>query len=263
MGSIKWELEDLCLKVLEPDFYGELVEKIDLKRDQRQEVIELAIRPLREKLQTYEVKHRIFGRPQALLLDLEQDPPAAQDLRGDPGSLCHPHHRRAAGGLLLRAGHRTQHLHAHHGPLQRLRGHPQVQRLPEPAHEGGRPGGRTLEIQIRTEEMNRVAEYGLAAHWIYKEGGDRDRQLSEFFTWIKQVLDENSSGDGHGRLPRRVQDQPLPGRHLRVQSPKGDLYKLPKGATPIDFAFAVHTNVGLTCTGARVDRRMVTLDTDR
>lgn len=261
MGSIKWELEDLCLKVIEPDFYNELVEKIDLKREQREEVIELAIRPLREKLESYGVKHRIFGRPKHFysiwgkihqrhktfeeILDLFAIRIIVERLEdcyfvlGTVHNIYTPIADRFSDYVATPKSNGYQSLHT------KVVG----------------PGGRTLEIQIRTEEMNRVAEYGLAAHWIYKEGGDRDRQLSEFFTWIKQVLDENAVEAGseeflEGFKINLYQDD------IFVFSPKGDLYKLPKGATPIDFAFAVHTNVGLTCTGARVDRKMVPLDTE-
>lgn len=260
MGSIKWELEDLCLKVIEPEFYDELVEKIDLKRDQRQEVIDLAIKPLKEKLETYGVKHRIFGRPKHFysiwskihqrhktfeeILDLFAIRIIVERLEdcyfvlGTVHNIYTPITDRFSDYVATPKSNGYQSLHT------KVIG----------------PGGRTLEIQIRTEEMNRVAEFGLAAHWIYKEGGDRDRQLSEFFSWIKQVLDENSSETGtedflEGFKINLYQDD------IFVFSPKGDLYKLPKGATPIDFAFAVHTSVGLTCSGARVDRRMVTLDT--
>ncbi|MCA9783777.1 MAG: bifunctional (p)ppGpp synthetase/guanosine-3',5'-bis(diphosphate) 3'-pyrophosphohydrolase [Calditrichaeota bacterium] len=261
MGSIKWELEDLCLKVLEPEFYNELVEKIDLKREQREEVIELAIRPLREKLVSYGVAHRIFGRPKHFysiwnkihqrhktfeeILDLFAIRIIVERLEdcyfalGTVHNIYNPIADRFSDYVATPKSNGYQSLHT------KVVG----------------PGGRTLEIQIRTEEMNRVAEFGLAAHWIYKEGGDRDRQLNEFFTWIKQVLDENA--------PEASSDEFLEGFKINlyqddifVFSPKGDLYKLPKGATPIDFAFAVHTNVGLNCSGARVDRRMVPLDTE-
>jgi len=121
------------------------------------------------------------------------------------------------------------------------------------------PRGRTLEVQIRTQEMHRVAEYGLAAHWIYKEGGNADEQLDQFAAWFKLVLSEDSHEDGSGEFLEGFKIN-LYQDEIFVFSPKGDLYKLPRGSTAIDFAFAVHTNVGLTCIGAKENGRIVPLD---
>jgi len=260
MGSIKWELEDLCLKVLEPDFYKELVEKIELKREEREAVIEEAVAPLRQRLSDYGLQHfRIFGRPKHFysiwskihkrqktfeeILDLFAVRILVEKVEdcyfalGVVHNQYMPIHERFSDYIATPKPNGYQSLHT------KVVG----------------PRGRTLEVQIRTREMNRIAEYGLAAHWIYKEGADSDEQLDSFFAWIKQVLSEDNLEESskeflEGFKINLYQDE------IFVFSPKGDLYKLPKGSTAIDFAFAVHTNVGLTCIGAKENGRIVPLD---
>jgi GTP diphosphokinase / guanosine-3',5'-bis(diphosphate) 3'-diphosphatase len=260
MGSIKWELEDLCLKVLEPDFYKELGEKIELKREEREQVIEEAVAPLRQRLGEYGLKNfRIFGRPKHFysiwnkihkrqktfeeILDLFAVRILVEKVEdcyfalGVVHNQYMPIHERFSDYIATPKTNGYQSLHT------KVVG----------------PRGRTLEVQIRTSDMHRIAEYGLAAHWIYKEGGDSDEQLDQFFAWIKQVLSEDSLEESskeflEGFKINLYQDE------IFIFSPKGDLYKLPRGSTAIDFAFAVHTNVGLTCIGAKENGRIVPLD---
>jgi GTP pyrophosphokinase len=260
MGSMKWELEDLCLKVLEPAFYQELVEKIELKREEREAVIEEAVAPLRQRLIDYGLKNfRILGRPKHFysiwnkihkrqktfeeILDLFAVRILVEKVEdcyfalGVVHNQYMPIHERFSDYIATPKTNGYQSLHT------KVVG----------------PRGRTLEVQIRTLEMNRIAEYGLAAHWIYKEGSDSDEQLDRFFAWIKQVLAEESLEESsreflEGFKINLYQDE------IFIFSPKGDLYKLPRGSTAIDFAFAVHTNVGLTCIGAKENGRIVPLD---
>ncbi len=260
MGSIKWELEDLCLKVIEPEFYKELVQKIDLKREEREQVIEDAVSPIRARLEEYGLrKFRIFGRPKHFysiynkihkrqksfeeILDL-----FAIRLIVDKVEDCY-----FALGVV----------HNHYTPIhERFSDY-----IATPKTNGYQslhtkvvgPRGRTLEVQIRTKEMNRIAEYGLAAHWLYKEGGDSDDQQDRFFAWIKQVLSTDSLEESSQEFLQSFKIN-LYQDDIFVFSPKGDLYKLPRGATPIDFAFAVHTNVGIMCIGAKENGRIVPLD---
>jgi GTP pyrophosphokinase len=120
------------------------------------------------------------------------------------------------------------------------------------------PGNRPLEIQIRTQEMHRVAEYGVAAHWRYKEGGRHDNVFEERITWLRQLLDwqrETAEAEEFVDLIKTdlFRDQ------VFVFSPKGEIKDLPAGATPIDFAFHIHTDIGFHCVGARVNGRLVPL----
>ena len=260
IGSIKWELEDLSLKVLDPEFYRSLEERINLKYDEREDVIEEAVAPLRSKLEEYGKTFRIFGRPKHFysvyhkihkrnksfeeILDLfavRIIVPTVSDCYfalGVVHNIYTPITDRFSDYIASPKSNGYQSLHT------KVVG----------------PRGRTLEVQIRTEEMNRVAEYGLAAHWLYKEGGHQtDEQLDRISTWIKQVLDEDSYDRSsqeflEGLKINLYQDD------IFVFTPKGDLFKLPAGSTPIDFAFAVHTSVGLHCIGAKVNAHIVPLD---
>jgi GTP pyrophosphokinase len=120
-------------------------------------------------------------------------------------------------------------------------------------------GGRPLEVQIRTHEMHRLAEYGVAAHWRYKEGGRREKQYEQRLSWLRQLLEwqrEMSADDDFVESVKTefFQDQ------VFVYTPKGEVKDLPMGSTPIDFAFRIHTDVGYHCIGARVNGRLVPLN---
>jgi len=120
------------------------------------------------------------------------------------------------------------------------------------------PGGEMMEIQIRTEEMHAVAEYGVAAHWKYKEGrrtADKDDQM---FLWLRQLLELQQDARDSREFLDTVKVELFP-EEVYVFTPRGDVKELPRGATPLDFAFAVHTEVGLHCVGAKVNGRMVPL----
>jgi GTP pyrophosphokinase len=117
------------------------------------------------------------------------------------------------------------------------------------------PGGRLYEIQIRTDDMHRTAEFGIAAHWRYKEGVGREDELDEQLAWFRQVLEWQQET----REPEEFMEFlkiDLYHDEIFVFTPAGDVKQLPKGATPIDFAFAVHTEVGTRCAGARVNGRI-------
>ncbi len=121
------------------------------------------------------------------------------------------------------------------------------------------PEGRTLEVQIRTDEMHQHSEHGVAAHWRYKEGRRADQKFDAKIAWLRQVLAWKAdvlAGEGAGRVPRGVFEETI-----YVLTPQGRVVDLPAGATPIDFAYHVHTDLGHRCRGAKVDGQMVPLNT--
>lgn len=123
------------------------------------------------------------------------------------------------------------------------------------------PEGRKIEIQIRTPEMDRVAEIGVAAHWKYKEGKLHDDEIDKYSTWLREMIElQKDTLDPEEYLDILKTDLFI--SEIFVFSPKGDLFKLPDGATPIDFAFAVHTEVGFHCIGAKVNGKIVALNSD-
>ena len=120
------------------------------------------------------------------------------------------------------------------------------------------PGGERVEIQIRTQEMDRVAKSGIAAHWHYKEGGDVDENVSKRFAWIQNLVENHENIGNPEEFLENVRIDLYPDE-VYVFTPQGDVKTLPKGATPVDFAYLIHTEVGNQCTGAKVNGRMVPL----
>ncbi|WP_300667181.1 bifunctional (p)ppGpp synthetase/guanosine-3',5'-bis(diphosphate) 3'-pyrophosphohydrolase [Desulfoluna sp.] len=120
------------------------------------------------------------------------------------------------------------------------------------------PGGRRIEVQIRTKEMDKVAKSGIAAHWSYKEGKVADDKLGEAYAWVQDLVENQENVNNPGEFMENVRID-LFQDEVYVFSPKGDIKTLPKGATPIDFAYAIHTEVGNQCTGAKVNGRLVSL----
>jgi len=121
-------------------------------------------------------------------------------------------------------------------------------------------GGTPLEVQIRTYEMHRIAEYGVAAHWGYKEGKIRDESFEKKLAWLRQLLDWQREVSGAEEFLESVKTDILQDQ-VFVYTPKGDVRELPAGATPIDLAFKIHTDLGFRCVGSKVNRRLVPLDT--
>ena len=120
--------------------------------------------------------------------------------------------------------------------------------------------GRPLEVQIRTEEMHQVAEYGIAAHWRYKEGGGRrDQSLENKVAWLRRNTDWREDVQDASEFVEGMRSDVFTER-VYVFTPRGDIVDLPKGATPIDFAYEIHSEIGHRCRGAKVDGRLVALD---
>ncbi|HEX5414763.1 MAG TPA: TGS domain-containing protein, partial [Chloroflexota bacterium] len=122
------------------------------------------------------------------------------------------------------------------------------------------PEARALEVQIRTEEMHRDAEFGVAAHWRYKEGSRRDLKFEERIAWIRQLLDWQSDISGSAQEFVESLKSDVLRDQVYVFTPKGELRELPAGSTPLDFAYRIHTDIGHRCIGAKVNGRLVSLD---
>ena len=121
------------------------------------------------------------------------------------------------------------------------------------------PEGKTLEVQIRTHEMHRHAELGVAAHWTYKEGAKAaDKNYEQKIAWLRQLLEWRDESTDAGDFIDRFKSEVFQDR-VYVITPQGDIIDLPQGATPLDFAYHIHTDVGHRCRGARIDGRIVTL----
>jgi GTP pyrophosphokinase len=255
--QLKWELEDLSFRLLEPDLYKRIASMLDEKRVERERYIADAIQVLSNDLEKSAVPGSVSGRPKHIysiwnkmrkkavdfgevydVRALRVIVPEVKDCYAALGvvhNLWHPIPREFDDYISRPKDNLYQSLHT--------------------AVIG--PAGKTLEVQIRTEAMHRQAEYGVAAHWQYKEKVKTSKgfeqkiaYLRELLAWRDEVADWRSSAK-QARLDDTVY----------VLTPQGKVIDLPAGSTPIDFAYALHTDLGHRCRGARVDGQIVTLDT--
>jgi GTP pyrophosphokinase len=257
--QLKWELEDLAFRYLEPDDYMMVARKLNERRADRERYIQAIILELQEMLAEAGVKAEITGRPKHMYsifrkmqrkhLGFEQvfDVRAVRILT-DSVADCY-----AALGLV-------------HGRWPYIPGEfddyiatpkDNAYRSLHTAVIG--PGKMPVEVQIRTREMHAHAELGVAAHWRYKEGGGRDAAYDRKIQWLRELLAPAADGEADRDFLDRVRADLFEDR-VYVLTPKGDIVDLPSGATPLDYAYQVHTELGHRCRGARVNGRMVTLD---
>ena len=256
--QLKWELEDLALRELDPEVYKQLTTALQSTRTERQQWVGEVMQTLRDELGKAEIPAKISGRPKHLysiynkMRRKEVDFGQVYDVTAvriivDSKRDCY-----AALGLV-------------HGLWSPIAGEFDDY-IARPKHNGYQslhtavlgPGGRPLEIQIRTEEMHLFAEYGVAAHWAYKEGRRDAADASGRFNVLRQLV------DWHEDLidPKEFTDAlktDLFGDQVHVFTPKGDAIAMPAGATPLDFAYRVHTMVGHRTRGALVNGQMVPL----
>ncbi len=262
MAALKWELEDLAFKFLEPDVYDELRNKVQQSRKDRERQILEMQRPLIEELKLAGVPAKVTGRPKHLFsiyrkMQARQKPfEEIYDLMA----------MRVITDTIPNVYHALGVIHSRWTPIAE-RFHDYVATPKTNMYRSLHttvvgPGGRRYEIQIRTEEMHRTGEYGIAAHWRYKEsihGQPRgDDEVDEALNWFRQVLEWQQDASEPEEFMEFLRMDLFSGE-IFVFTPKGDVKQLPAGSTPIDFAFAVHTEVGLHCAGARVNGRIAPL----
>jgi GTP pyrophosphokinase len=263
----KWELEDLAFKYLEPDTYRKMQQLVADKRADREEHIEQAIRILHNRLQPICPHYlEISGRPKHLFSihqKMERQQKEFHEIF-DVAALrvivkTHEECYRA-----LAVVHDS--FRPIPGRFKDYIGLPKSNRYQSLHTVVIGLGGRPLEVQIRTEEMHHIAEYGIAAHWKYKESAQQPSSKGtwtpddEKFTWLRQLLEWQSDLKDAQEYLDSVKDN-LFDSEVYVFTPTGDLIDLTQGATPVDFAYRIHTEVGNHCFGARINGRMVTLDT--
>ncbi|HEU0054630.1 MAG TPA: bifunctional (p)ppGpp synthetase/guanosine-3',5'-bis(diphosphate) 3'-pyrophosphohydrolase [Longimicrobium sp.] len=257
VATVKWELEDLCFKFLEPEAYRDLAKKVSDKRREREELIEQMREPLAAELREAGIDCEVGGRPKHLwsiyrkMVRRQKSYEEIYDLMAmrvivDSVTECY----HALGVIHNRWTPLTERFHDYIATPKS-----NMYRSLHTTIFG--PGGRMYEIQIRTREMHRTAEYGIAAHWKYKEQSRGD-EVDERLAWFRQVLEWQQDT----REPEEFMEFlriDLFQDEIFIFTPMGDVKQLPRGATPIDFAFAVHTQVGTHCVGARVNGRIAPL----
>ncbi|MEL7349846.1 MAG: bifunctional (p)ppGpp synthetase/guanosine-3',5'-bis(diphosphate) 3'-pyrophosphohydrolase [Cyanobacteria bacterium P01_A01_bin.116] len=264
IGRFKWELEDLCFKYLEHDAYNQLKSLIVEKRADRETRINEVSERIREDIGKLGIQCKdASGRPKHLYSIHRKMQRQQKEFKEI--------YDIAAVRLIVNTNDECYRaLAVVHNLFRPIPGRfKDYIGLPKPNRYQSLhtvvigPYGRPIEVQIRTVEMHHVAEYGIAAHWKYKESGNSNTTVSgneEKFTWLRQLLDwQNELKDAQEYLSG-VKDN-LFDEEVYVFTPNGDVIPLSRGATPVDFAYRIHTEVGNHCAGAKVSGRIVTLDT--
>lgn len=260
MARIKWELEDRCFKILYPDEYREISEKIALKREEREAFITEVITPIRDRIGSDKIQAQITGRPKHFYSIFNK-----MKVRGKAFEEIYDLFAvRVIVERVDQCYHALGIIHSTFTPINdQFSDYIATAKtnLYQSLHtKVVGPRGRIVEFQIRTRDMNKVAEYGVAAHWNYKEGV-RDRDLDRFFSWFKEMMD-GQNGDPTDAEYMDALKSNLFTDDIFVFTPRGKLIQLPIGSSPIDFAFRIHTDVGLHCIGSKVNRKIVPLDTE-
>ena len=257
IAKVKWELEDLALKYMEPEAYRDLVVRVARKRPEREEFLERLTEPLAKRLEKQNIKAEIKGRAKhfySIYLKMksrEKDFEEIYDLMAI--RVIVPRERDCYEALGI--------VHSLWRPVpERIKDYVAA---PKSNHYRSLhttvigPDNVWVEFQIRTPEMHAEAEFGIAAHWAYKEGKTQLPDLVGRFPWLGELVKEQADQNAEEFLDLLKSD--LFQGEVFVFTPKGELKVLPRGATPIDFAYAIHTAVGNHCVGARVNGRIVPL----
>jgi GTP diphosphokinase / guanosine-3',5'-bis(diphosphate) 3'-diphosphatase len=260
IARIKWELEDLSFHYLKPAEYIKLMKALNENRSQQETYINNIVDPLKKEMEKYNIYAEIDGRAKTLYsiynkmqhrnkpLDEIYDILAIRIIvdkidacyfaLGIVHTLFTPVHDRFKDYIATPKLNLYQSLHT------TVIG----------------PEGKMVEIQVRTHEMHRVAEMGIAAHWKFKEGRQEDTELDRYSSWLREMIDWHKDSLSPEEYLELFKTD-LFVNEVFVFTPKGDLLSLPNGATPVDFAFTVHTDIGLHCIGAKVNGKIVSLNT--
>ncbi|MGL5346108.1 MAG: RelA/SpoT family protein [Peptostreptococcaceae bacterium] len=261
ISMIKWELEDLALRYIDPEGYYELVDRVAKKRSQREAYIENIVKLLNQNFVNVGIPCDVYGRPKhfysiyskmqnkhknfeeiydltavRIIVDTVKD---CYAVLGMVHTMWKPIPGRFKDYIAMPKPNMYQSLHT------TVIG----------------PDGEPVEIQIRTKEMHNIAEYGIAAHWKYKEGNTENNRntAEEKLQWLRQMMEWEKDLKDPEEFMKALKDDVF-NSQVYVFTPKGDVVELPAGSTPIDFAYRVHTNVGNKCVGAKIDGRIVPID---
>jgi GTP pyrophosphokinase len=258
--QIKWELEDLSLRYLEPQLYKEVAKMLDERRVDREQYIVDVVMQLKNELQQAGIKGDVSGRPKHIFSIIKKmkskhlDFSELYDVRAvrilvDDVKDCY-----TALGLI------------HHlwqpipGEFDDYIARPKSNNYRSLHTAVSGPRGLALEVQIRTFEMHQHSELGVAAHWRYKEGGKSDAKFDEKIAWLRQILAWKDEVADNGDLLEQFKSELFQDK-VYVLTPQGKVIDLPNGATPIDFAYTLHTDLGHRTRGAKVNGSIVPLNT--
>ncbi|MAT44622.1 MAG: (p)ppGpp synthetase [Anaerolineaceae bacterium] len=257
--QIKWELEDLAFRYVNPEKYKEIASSLALRRKDREDDINAIIENLKKALTEAKIQVEVTGRSKHIYSIYrkmkEKDKPfeLVMDLRAVRLIVPDIPSCYAALGVI----------HTHWRPIP----HEFDDYIAAPKdnfyqsihtailYEDGKP----LEVQIRTQEMHQNAEYGIAAHWRYKERGPRDKTYEQRINWLRRLMEWRQEVEDAQEFVDSMKSDVFQDR-VYVFTPRGDIIDLPAGATPIDFAYHVHTEIGNRCRGSKINGKLVSLD---
>jgi len=257
--QIKWELEDLAFRYVDPDKYKEIADQLTERRPDREAQVGHIMEELKTILSQNSVKVEITGRPKHIYsiyrkmkkkgksFDLVRDLRAVRLIVPDVPScyatlgIIHTHWRPIPGEFddYIAAPKDNFYQSLHTAVI----------------YDDGKP----LEVQIRTAEMHQNAEYGIAAHWKYKEGTPRDKSYEQRITWLRKMMEWRTDVEDAQEFVESMKTDVFQDR-VYIFTPRGDIIDLPGGSTPIDFAYHIHTDIGHRCRGARVNGKLVPLE---
>jgi GTP pyrophosphokinase len=259
MAKMRWELEDLAFKHLEPEAYKTLAKLVAAKRGERETLIAQMREPLEKRLSDAGIADvEVTGRPKhlwSIYKKMQQRDRPYEDIY-DLLAI------RVIVPNILECYHALGVIHDGWTPVQeRIKDY-----IAQPKSNGYQslhttvfgPGRQLFEIQIRTRDMHRTADFGIAAHWLYKEASKNTDELDRHLAWFRQVLELQLDAETPGEFLEFLKLD-LYQDEIFVFTPTGDVIQLPKGATPLDFAFAVHSQVGARCAGAKINGRIAPL----
>jgi len=256
--QIKWELEDLALRYLDPEAYHRIASLLDGRRIDRERHIELVKQQLREAFERTGVEAEVTGRPKHIYsiwrkmrrknVDFHEifDVQAVRVLVDRPAD-CY-----VVLGIVHGLWHHVQH------EFDDYIANPKANNYRSLHTAVIGPEGKPVEVQIRTRDMHRHAELGIAAHWRYKEGGRYDAGFEQKITWLRQLLEWKDEEPSADEFVDRFKSESVEER-VYVLTPQGNVVDMPAGATALDFAYHIHTDVGHRCRGAKVNGRIVPL----
>ncbi|HKJ81230.1 MAG TPA: bifunctional (p)ppGpp synthetase/guanosine-3',5'-bis(diphosphate) 3'-pyrophosphohydrolase [Ignavibacteriaceae bacterium] len=263
LARVKWELEDLSFKYLNKEAYDEIAKKIKSKRREREALIKKFIEPIENKLKEYNLKYEIGGRAKHLYSIyrkmVRRNKPFEEiyDLFAIRIILHTPNRNDCYTTLGI--------VNQIYMPVpDRFKDYisiPKTNNYQSIHTTVIGPEGRLVEVQIRTNEMHEVAEKGVAAHWKYKEDkSTSDKDLENWVNWIREIFENASKEEARKELLESFKLN-LYQYEIYVFTPKGELRRLPANSTPVDFAFDIHSKVGFHCIGAKVNGKIIPLDT--
>jgi len=261
MASVKWMLDDLALKVLHPKSYNEIDKKLKSSNKERERYIKSITSALTEELKLNQMNFRVYGRSKShssiygKMIKREKTFEEINDIMAVRVVVSKIEDCYLALGILHQKFKPIQERFKDFIAMPKSNGYQSIHTTVFGLE------GKIVEIQIRTEDMERTAEIGVAAHWRYKESGSSSKSIDTHVEWLRDLLDMLQSEENDPKEFMHLLKIDLFGDEIFVFTPTGDLIQLPANSTPIDFAYCVHTEVGQSCLGAKINNKVVPLNT--